>query len=155
MKKTFSIALLTLTVILASSCNNCDDAECSGSGLVIPINVLRIGDDSDLFDGETGIYNAYECSLYRLSGSDTIFFTVDYSTTNINTNDSVVLLHVDARYFDYYFEFSDGDVDTLSFRYNTSPSECCGAIYDQNSLIWNGRTKYPSNDAIRRFTIRK
>lgn len=154
MTKKWTSFFLALTVLTGISCNQCDDVTCSGSGLVIPVFVSNQA-GTDLFDGETGIYDYTECTLYRITSTDTIFYSVDYSSSSINPNDSVVLLNIDARYFDYFFQFSDGDVDSLSFRYTTSSSQCCGAIYDHTSLIWNGQSKFPSNDPIRKYSIRK
>ena len=155
MSNKWIFALSALAVFTGTSCNQCDDVICEGTGVILPFNIIEEGTGANLFDGETGIYDYSECKLYRITATDTIYYTVDYMKSPTNITDSLVALHVDARYFDYYFQFSDGDVDSLSFRYTTSTSSCCGTIYDPTNAIWNGRSTFPSTGDEPIFTIRK
>lgn len=121
-----SFVLISLIVVTAFiSCDPCAGKyyECPSFSGGASLRIVWASDGKDLVFGPNRVYDRSQFKFYTLKGTDTAF--LNYQIFNLPT-DSLIGVAFSPQTETVYMRLGNGDVDTLSFAYQTMSSKCCG-----------------------------
>jgi hypothetical protein len=113
--------------LLVLSCDPCRNVDCKPDdhNYEAQLRVVSRTDGKDLVFGPTRIYNKEAIKFYTFNGTDTTFFQCQPYILKRTEYDSILLVNFFPKANTAYMRLSNGDKDTLTFKYGTEQARCC------------------------------
>jgi len=135
MKSYYIIAsLFSCGIFLA--CNPCANLDCMANDISPDFRIISRTDGKDLVFGNASVYQKEKIKFYFVKGLDTTVLPWQQKK-NSSSPDSVLAVDFLFRPDTVYLQLNVVDVDTITIKYKSHKTRCCGTYYEIERMRLN------------------